>query len=250
MKPAAAYRNGSTPTVLLVHGGFADGSLWAGVIAELQTAGIAVIALANPLRGLASDAAYITSKVGEIDGPVVLVGHSYGGAVITEAGSAGNVVGLVYVAAFALDDGESSVDIGVRFPGSELAAVLRPAAFTSADGDPGVELYIDRDAFPQVFAADLPYPAAAVAAVAQRPISVAALEEKSRGAAWKTTPCWYLIATADRVIPPEAQRFMARRADAQIIEIPASHAVALTRPVAVAEQIAAATAPRVRDGHF
>jgi pimeloyl-ACP methyl ester carboxylesterase len=235
-------RNGSTPTVLLVHGGFADGSMWAGVIAELDAAGIGVIAVANPLRGLASDAACIAGAAAEIDGPVVLAGHSYGGAVITAAGSADNVVALVYVTAFALDEGESMLDIGGRFPGSQLLPALRPTALRSASTDPGVELYIDRDAFHKVFAADLPYREATVAAAAQRPITAAAFEEKSPAAAWKTTPCWYVIATADRVIPPEAQQFMARRAGAHTTEIRGSHAIPLTQPAAVASQIAAATA--------
>jgi pimeloyl-ACP methyl ester carboxylesterase len=126
--------------------------------------------------------------------------------------------------------------------GSQLLPALRPAALRSANADPGVELYIDRAAFPKVFAADLPYREATVAAAAQRPISAAAFEEKSPAAAWKTTPCWYVIATADRVIPPEAQQFMARRAGAHTTEIRASHAIPLTQPAAVASQIAAATA--------
>jgi pimeloyl-ACP methyl ester carboxylesterase len=233
--------------VLLVHGAFADGSMWSGVIAELQAAGIGVIAPANPLRGLGSDAGYIASVAGQIDGPVMLAGHSYGGAVITAAGSmAGNIVGLVYVTAFALDEGESALDICGRFPGGQLMSVLRPATFPDVNGDPGVELYIDREAFPRVFAADLPYRAAAAAAAAQRPITAAAFEARSFSAAWKTMPTWYLIATADRLIPPEAQHFMARRAGARRTELRASHAVALTQPVAVAEQIAAAaTSARV-----
>lgn len=238
-----AVRNGSTPTLLLVHGAFADGSMWSGVIVELQAAGLGVIALANPLRGLASDAAYAASVAAEIDGPVVLAGHAYGGAVITAAGSAaGNVVGLVYVAGFALDEGESALAISSRFPSDQFAAALRPAGFHDIHGGPAVELYIDRDAFPQVFGADLPKPAAAAAAAAQRPITAAAFEEKSGAAAWKTTPSWYLIATADQVIRPEAQQFMARRAGARTVEIRASHAIAVTQPAAVAGHIAAAAA--------
>jgi pimeloyl-ACP methyl ester carboxylesterase len=144
MSPNGGVRNGSVPTVLLVHGEFADGSMWAGVIAELQAAGLGVIAPANPLRGLAADAAYIASVAEGIDGPVVLAGHSYGGAVITAAGAAaGNLTGLVYIAAFALDEGESVLDINERFPGSPLLGALRPATFRGADGGPGVELYLD-----------------------------------------------------------------------------------------------------------
>jgi pimeloyl-ACP methyl ester carboxylesterase len=236
-----SVRNGSTPTVVLVHGAFADGSMWSGVISELQAAGLGVIAPANPLRDLSSDAGYLASVAGEIDGPVICAGHSYGGAVITAAGCmAGNIVGLVYVTAFALDEGESALDICGRFPASELISALRPAAFPDANGEPAVELYIDREAFPRVFAADLPDRTAAAAAAAQRPITAAAFSAKSPAAAWKTMPTWYLVATADRLIPPEAQHFMAQRAEAHISEFRASHALPLTRPVAVAEQIAAA----------
>jgi pimeloyl-ACP methyl ester carboxylesterase len=217
--------------------------MWSGVIAELQAAGIGVIAPGNPLRSLRSDASCIASVAGEIDGPVMLAGHSYGGAVISAAGSmAGNVVGLVYVAAFALDEGESALDICGRLPGGQLVPALRPATFTDLNGDPAVELYIDRDAFPRTFADDLPYRAAAAAAAAQRPITAAAFPAKSLSAAWKRTLSWYLIAAADQLIPPEAQHFMAQRADAHTMEIRASHAIALTQPVAVAEQIAAAAA--------
>lgn len=234
-------RNGSIPAVLLVHGGFADGSMWTGVIAGLQAADIDAIALANPLRSLASDAAYIASAAGEIDGPVLLAGHGYGGAVITAAAAAvGNVVSLVYVAAYALDEGESVLDITGRFPGSQLLPALRPASFPGANGNPSVELYLDRDAFPRVFAAGLPYRRAAAVAAAQRPITTAAFEEKARAPAWKTAPSWYLIAAADQIIPLRAQQLMAQRAGAHTAEIHASHAIALTHPAAVAELIAAA----------
>jgi len=228
--------------VLLVHGAFADGSMWAGVIAELQAAGIEAIALANPLRSLASDTAYIASAVAEIDGPVLLAGHGYGGAVITATGSvAGNVVGLVYVAAFALDEGESALDITSRFPDNQLLPALRPATFPGADSDLGVELYLDRQAYPRLFAAGLPCRQATVAAAVQRPITAAAFEEKALVAAWKRTPSWYTVATADQLIPLQAQRFMARRAGAHTIEIEASHAIALIHPAAVAGLITAAS---------
>jgi pimeloyl-ACP methyl ester carboxylesterase len=229
--------------VLLVHGAFADGSMWSGVIEELQAGGIGVLAPASPLRELGSDAGYIANVAGEIDGPVILAGHCYGGAVITVAGSmAGNIVGLVYVAAFALDEGESALDICDRFPGGQLVSALRPASFFDVNGDPGVELYIDREIFPRVFAADLPHRAAAAAAVVQRPITAVAFAGRSHAAAWRALPSWYLVAAADRLIPAEAQQFMARRAGAHITEIDASHAIALTQPVVVAEQIAAAAA--------
>jgi pimeloyl-ACP methyl ester carboxylesterase len=235
--------------VLLVHGAFVDGSMWVGVIAGLQAAGVGVVALANPLRGLASDAAYIASAAAEIDGPVILAGHCYGGAVITAAAAAaGNAVGLVYVTGFALDEGESALDITGRFPGSQLAPSLRPATFCGINGDPDVELYIDREAFPRVYAADLPSCTAAVAAAAQRPITAAAFEEKQQAAGWKQIPCWYVIATTDLLIPVEAQRFMAQRAGARTLEVHASHAIALTQPVAVAGHITAAASACARRG--
>jgi pimeloyl-ACP methyl ester carboxylesterase len=224
--------------------------MWAGVITELQAIGIDVIAVASPLRGLTSDAAYVASAVAEIDGPVLLAGHDYGGAVITAAGSAaGNLTGLVYVAAFAPDEGESALDITGRFPGSLLMPALRPAAFPGIDGDPAIELYIDREAYPRVFAADLPGRLAAAAAAAQRPITATAFEEKSPAPAWKTAPSWYIVATADQLIPPESQEFMARRAGAHTITIPASHAIALTQPAAVAGHIAAAASSASQRQH-
>jgi pimeloyl-ACP methyl ester carboxylesterase len=227
MSSTEDFRNGSTPTVLLVHGAFSDAATWAGVIAELQIVGIEVVAPANPLRGLASDARYIASVADEIDGPAMLVGHSYGGAVITVAGSlTRNIVGLVYVTAFALDEGESVLDVSSRFPDNLLTAALRPAVCLDGGGEPTVELYIDRNAFAQVFAAELPAEVAAVAAATQRPIASAALEERASAAAWRTLPCWYVVASADRVIHPDAQRFMAARADARTVELDASHAVA------------------------
>src|SRR5258708_27814654 len=160
-----------------------------GVITEPQGAGNEAVAQAHALRSWVSDAACIASAAAENDGPVILVGHWYGGAVITAAvAAAGNAVGLVYVAGYALDEGESVLDITGRFPGSQLLQALRPAAFPDANGRPGAELYLDRDAFPQVFAAHLPYRPSAAVAAAQRPITAAAFEEKSRTAPWKTTP--------------------------------------------------------------
>jgi pimeloyl-ACP methyl ester carboxylesterase len=238
MSSSDDLRNGSTPTVLLVHGAFSDASSWAGVIAELQMVGIDVVALANPLRGLASDARYIASVTDEIDGPAMLVGHSYGGAVVTVAGSlTSNVVGLVYVTAFALEEGESVLDVSARFPDSLLTAALRPTVCLDADGEPTVELYIDRSAFPRVFAADLPADVAAVAAATQRPIASVALEERASAPAWKTLPSWYVVASADRVIHPDAQRFMAARAAAGTLELDASHSVATSQPALVADHI-------------
>jgi pimeloyl-ACP methyl ester carboxylesterase len=238
-----SFMHGSTPTVLLLHGAFADASAWAAVISELLAAGTDVCAPALPLRGLATDAAYIASVAAQFDGPVLLVGHGYGGAVASVAAShAGNVVGLVYIAGLVLEPGESAVAGERRFLETLAAAALRPVECRTPDGAAAIDLYVRSDAFHDIFAADLPATAAAVMAVTQRPIAAAALDERAQSAAWRTRPSWYLVATADRAIDPEVQRFMARRAGAETVEVPASHAVALSQPAAVARLIRTAAA--------
>ncbi|WP_030808167.1 alpha/beta fold hydrolase [Streptomyces sp. NRRL S-337] len=228
----------TTPTVVLVHGAFADAASWSGVIEELQRHDIPVIAPPNPLRGLASDAAYIASVAAQIDGPVVLVGHSYGGALITVAGTTENVVGLVYVAAYVLEEGESLGELQGRFPLSPLVSNLKQWTYPVADGDPAVEVTIAADAFPSVFAADVPEDVTTVLAVAQRPLAAAAFEETAPAAAWKAKPSWALIAGADNAINPEVERFGAKRAGATVVEIEgASHAVAVSQPKQVADLI-------------
>ncbi|GGW14080.1 alpha/beta hydrolase [Streptomyces capoamus] len=228
----------STPTVVLVHGAFADAAAWSGVIAELQADGIPVIAPPNPLRGLTADAAYVASVAAQIDGPVILVGHSYGGALITVAGTTENVVGLVYVAAYVLDEGESLGELQGRFPLSPLVSSLKEWAYPVADGEPAVEVTIAEDAFPSVFAADLPAEVTQVLAAAQRPLATAAFEEKAAAAAWRTKPSWALVAAADNAINPDVERFGAQRAGATITEVEgASHAVAVSQPKAVADLI-------------
>lgn len=228
----------TTPTVLLVHGAFADAASWSGVIAELQGHGIPVIAPPNPLRGLASDAAYVASVAAQIDGPVVLVGHSYGGALITVAGVTENVVGLVYVAAYVLEEGESLGELQGRFPLSPLVANLKQWTYPVPDGEPAVEVTIAEDAFPSVFATDVPADVTRVLAAAQRPLAAAAFEETAAAAAWKTRPSWALIAGADEAINPEVERFGAKRAGATVVELEgASHAVAVSRPKEVADLI-------------
>ncbi|MER6737600.1 MULTISPECIES: alpha/beta fold hydrolase [Streptomyces] len=228
----------TTPTVVLVHGAFADAASWSGVIEELQRHDIPVIAPPNPLRGLASDAAYVASVAAQIDGPVVLVGHSYGGALITVAGTTENVVGLVYVAAYVLEEGESLGELQGRFPLSPLVSNLKQWTYPVADGDPAVEVTIAADAFPSVFAADVPADVTKVLAVAQRPLAAAAFEETASAAAWKTKPSWALVAGADTAINPEVERFGAKRAGATVVEIEgASHAVAVSQPKQVAELI-------------
>ncbi|MER6577333.1 alpha/beta hydrolase [Nonomuraea sp. NPDC001023] len=231
----------TTPTVVLVHGAFADAASWSGVIAELQRDGVPVVAPPNPLRGLASDAAYVASVVAQIDGPVVLAGHSYGGAIITVAGAADNVVGLVYVAAYVLEEGESLGELQGRFSEPPLGASLRQAAYPLADGGAAVEFTIAADAFPQVFAADVPAEVTRVLAVAQRPLAAGAFTETAATAAWRTRPSWAVIADADQAINPDVQRFGAERAGATAVELAgASHAVAVSRPKEVADVIRAA----------
>ncbi|TQF01635.1 alpha/beta hydrolase [Kitasatospora acidiphila] len=228
----------SPPTVVLVHGAFADASSWAGVIAELQGHGVPVVAPPNPLRGLASDAAYTASVVAGIDGPVVLVGHSYGGAVITVAGTAENVVGLVYIAAYALEEGESLGELQGRFPDSPLASSLRTATYPVDGGGSAVEVSVVPEAFPSVFAADVPEEVTRVLAVAQRPLAAAAFTEPAAAAAWRSKRSWALVAGADNAINPEVERFGARRAGATVVEADgASHAVAVSRPKFVADLI-------------
>ncbi|QCX74150.1 Alpha/beta hydrolase family protein [Streptomyces sp. YIM 121038] len=226
------------PTVVLVHGAFADAATWIGVISELRSHGIPVLAPPNPLRGLASDASYVASVVAQIDGPVVLVGHSYGGALITVAGAADNVVGLVYVAAFVPHEDETLGELQGRFPDSLLPGSLKEWTYPLLDGDSAVEVTIDEAAFPSVFAADVAEEITRVLAAAQRPLAATAFAETASAAAWLTKPSWALVAGADRAIHPEVQRFCARRAGAVVVELPdASHAVALSAPRQVAELI-------------
>jgi pimeloyl-ACP methyl ester carboxylesterase len=221
---------------VLEHGAFADASSWDGVAERLQRAGYPVVAAANPLRGPAVDAAYLRSVVEHIDGPVVLVGHSYGGTVISQAavGLEEKVKALVYVAAFLPDTGESSLGLTNKFPGSTLGQVIAPVNYTLPDGAAGADVFIKPDKFHRQFAADVPADKARLMATGQRPIAAAALEENSTRAAWKTIPSWSLVTTGDRNIPVAAQRFMSARAHARTTEIDASHAVTVSRPDAVA----------------
>ena len=227
----------NTPTVVLVHGGFADASYWAPVIKELQAHDVPVLAPPNPLRGLAHDAEYTASFVNQIDGPVLLVGHSYGGAVISVAGaSTPNAVGLVFVAAFALDEGESFAEIFAQFGATPLVDAVRPSTYPLASGQTAVELMIAPELYREAFAADLPEDVTRILATSQRPFA-AIFEDRAAAAAWKTLPAWAIVATSDRAIPPEGERYMARRAGAQPIEVDASHSVALSQPTAVADLI-------------
>jgi pimeloyl-ACP methyl ester carboxylesterase len=228
----------TTPTALLVHGAFADAGSWAGVVAELQDQGIPVIAPPNPLRGLAADAAYIAAVAAQIDGPVVLVGHSYGGAVISVAGTTENVVGLVYIAAYVPEEGESLGELQGRFPLSQLVSNLKEWTYPVQGGETAVEVTIQAEAFPGIFAADVPAPVTKALAVSQRPLAASSFTEPASAAAWKTKPSWALVAEADQAINPEVERFGAKRAGATIVELAgASHAVAVSQPKEVAALI-------------
>jgi pimeloyl-ACP methyl ester carboxylesterase len=234
---AAQARAHAKPTIVFVHGAFADASGFGAVTERLQHRGYTVIAPADPLRGPASDAAYVASVLRTIHGPIVLVAHSYGGAVASEAATeVGNVKALVYLNALALDAGESNLGITQRFPNSFTKALIaRP--FPEPDGSMGTDLYVDPSRFHALFAPDLPARLAARMASAQRPLSLAAAQEKSTEPAWKTIPSWYLIGRQDKVISPAAQRFMARRAHAHTVEINSSHVSYISHPKKVTRLI-------------
>lgn len=236
---SAAPLRPQRPTIVLEHGAFADAASWDGVVTRLQRAGYPVVSAANPLRGPATDAAYLRSVVDHIDGPVVLVGHSYGGTVISQAaaGLEDKVKALVYIVAFLPDTGESSLGLTNKFPGSTLGQVIESVNYTLPDGGQGTDVYIKADKFRGQFAADVPAPKARLMAAGQRPIAAAALEEKSTQAAWKTIPSWSLVTTEDLNIPVAAQRYMSDRAGAHTTVVDASHAVAVSHPDAVARII-------------
>jgi pimeloyl-ACP methyl ester carboxylesterase len=231
------------PTIVLVHGAFAESASWDRVIPHLEGTGHDVIAAANPLRGLATDAQSVSDLVRTIDGPVVLVGHSYGGAVITNVDAdAGQITGLVYVAAFAPEPGESANTLAQRFPGSTLGDALRPVPRSNGTTD----LYIAREIFHDQFAADVPASEAGRMGATQRPVTLEALQEPSgERPLWKQVPSWFLVAAQDRNIPGALQHFMAERAGARrTVELPsASHAAAVSHPDATASLILEAAAP-------
>jgi pimeloyl-ACP methyl ester carboxylesterase len=219
------------PTIVLVHGAFADASGWADVTVNLGAFGYPVYAPANPLRGIVADADYIRSFVSTIEGPVILVGHSYGGCVITNAGTnAPNVKGLVYIAAYAPDEGETLADAGVLGGGSPALTqhlVLRPypgAAEGDADG------YIDPEHFHALFCADLDARLARIMALGQRGVAVSGLVTPSGVPAWRSLPSWYMVARNDATIPPEAESAMAARAGAMTVEVPSSHVAMMSHP--------------------
>ncbi len=234
-----ASPDGGAPTVVLIHGAFADASGWNGVINLLQADGTTVIAPPNPLRGVSLDAAYVASVVNNVPGPVLLVGHSYGGVVITNAATqTPNVVGLVYVAAFAPDEGESVQSLAESGPPTQLGPALRPAEVANGPaGETGVELSIDVGLFHEAFCADLPDDLAAAMAAGQRPAAGAGFGEPSGPPAWKTLPSWFVVATEDVTIGADALRFFAQRAGSTTVEVQGSHVVMISQPDAVTDLI-------------
>ena len=225
-------------TVVLVHGAFADAASFARVVPELLADGTPVLVPAVPNRSLIEDAAYIASVIRSVNGPVVLVGHSYGGAVITVAGVEDNVKALVYLSAYVLEEGESLGELQGGFPDSPLAEGLVYTPFPAQGSTaPGTDVSVDIAKFPAIFAADVEDDLARVLAVSQRPLAAAAFTEKASAAAWKTRPGWGSVATADRTINPDVERFGYKRAGLTTIEIDSSHLVMLSHPHEVADLI-------------
>ncbi|MGW4773038.1 alpha/beta fold hydrolase [Nocardia sp. NPDC004278] len=231
------------PTVVLVHGAFADAGSWSPVTERLLAQDVPVLVPPVYNRSLSADAAAIRAVVERIDGPVLLAGHSYGGAVITVAGMADNVIGLVYVAGYALEVGESLGQLQGGFPDSDLAAHLVYAPYPVEGGEPGTDVSVEIDAFPAIFAAGVDPVRAQVFAVSQRPLSAFAFTEPASAAAWQTKPGWGIVSTADHTINPEVERFGYRRADLRkVVELDAPHLVMQTHPDEVTAVITAALA--------
>jgi pimeloyl-ACP methyl ester carboxylesterase len=231
------------PTIVLVHGAFADASSWNGVITRLQAKGMPVTAPPNPLRGIRADAAYIASVLEQIEGPIVLVGHSYGGAVITNAATdAKNVVALVYVAAFAPEEGEALGAAAADSKDSVLNTALVPRQYPSANGGSATEFSIDPSKVRDAFAGDLPDVDIALIGATQRPISELAFTEPSGPPAWKDRPSFAVVASGDRAVGTDLCRSMAQRAGARITEVEGSHVIMVSQPEAVTDVILTAVA--------
>jgi pimeloyl-ACP methyl ester carboxylesterase len=239
--PTSPRTDSAKPTVVLVHGGFADASAsWNDVIKQLQKDGYPVVAPANPLRGLPTDAPYLASVLKSVKGPIILAGHSYGGAVITNAAADNpNVKALVYVAAFVPDKGEQVGELLGKFPGSEIPDAVNPVPFPNPDGTTGSDLYLKADKFRSAFAGDLPVSVTNVMHAAQRPFSASSLTDVTQAAAWHTIPSWGLVATSDKAIPPALQRFEYQRAHTRgTVEVEgASHSVMISHPDAVTKLV-------------
>jgi pimeloyl-ACP methyl ester carboxylesterase len=230
------------PTVVLVHGAFADAGSWAGVTERLVRAGVPVRAIPNPLRGPAFDAAYVASAISQIPGPVLAVGHSYGGAVITNAvPQTTNVVGLVYVAAFAPDEGEALGEILATSKDSILTDAVLPSEYPTGQGsETATEVIVDPARFREVFTADLPQLQSDVLGLSQRPIAAGSFAEQNGHPAWKDLPSWAAVGTADKAAGTDIVRSMAQRAGATITEIDGSHVIMISQPDAVMEVVLAA----------
>lgn len=229
-------------TVVLVHGAFADSSSWNGVVERLEAAGVTVTAPPNPLRGVSHDSAYITSLLAQTTGQVLLVGHSYGGVVITNAATlATNVAGLVFVAGFAPDEGETLMELEGESRDSVLTAALVPMQYPTGQGtETATEFTINPARLQEAFAADLPLAQTAVMAATQRPVSEFAFSEATGVPAWKTLPTWAVVATGDKAAGTDVVRSTAKRAGAMIVEVDGSHVIMISRPQAVSDVILSA----------
>ncbi|MDT7617373.1 MAG: hypothetical protein QOF00_4820 [Pseudonocardiales bacterium] len=228
---AAHIVSADKPTVVLVHGGFTDASEWDAVIKSLQAAGYPVVAPPNPLRGMASDSQYLHSFLVSVKVPIILVGHSIGGFVTTEAAVGDpQVKALVYIAALIPDVGETATELIGKYPGATLGNYLQPVPFSLPGGGTATDLYVRPDKFREVYAADVPQSVTDVMAAAERPLAASMFSEKCAAVAWKTIPSWDLITTQDDAATPAVQHFMAARAHAHITEVSSSHAVAIAHP--------------------
>jgi pimeloyl-ACP methyl ester carboxylesterase len=231
------------PTIVLVHGAFADASSWNGEVSLLQKDGYTVIAPPNPLRGIASDGKSIAALLDGIKGPIVLVGHSYGGPVIDAAAQGiPQVKALVFVSAYALDQGESVAELGSKFPESQLtASVLTKVPFATTAGE-DADLYVDQPAFESIFASGLPKSQSIIMSATQRPLAASALSEKAPTPAWKSIPSWAVLSDEDLVIPPAEQQFMYQRAKSVISHVRAGHTALISHPEVVVQVIEQAAA--------
>ena len=236
---AADPRLKAKPTIVLVHGGYADSSCWNGVIARLQGNGYTTICGSNPLRGIPTDAPYIASLLDSVAGPIVLVAHSMGGTVTTNAAAGkSNVKALVYIAAFVPDVGETQGELINMFPGSQVLPVSVPVPYTKPDGTTGTDLYLSKDG-QAAFAADLPTSTFQLLQATQRPFDADSFIYPTTAAAWRTIPSWGLVAGRDKAIPPACERFMYSRAKARkVVEAPtSSHLAMISHPQTVADLI-------------